>query len=351
MPSQETVVEEAPPPQPVLVAALGRLEPAGEVVSVGGPTGDRIARLQVAEGDYVQQATVLAYLDSYDERLAERDYAASQLAEARTRLQAETQFGEAQIREAETQRQQIDRPQAFEIEAQRATIRQLRAELELAQIDLRRSQDLSQQGAISRQEYDQQVTEVRQRQEQLNNAEATLIRLESTRQSDLANAEAQVQARRAELERSQAQIEVESAARNLQLAEAKLERTLVRAPTSGEVLRIIAQQGEAIGQEGAILEMGDTRQMYVVAEVYESDIGRVQVGQPATITSRNGAFEQQLSGTVERIGSQIFKNDVLDDDPAANADARVVEVRIRLANSAAVAQLTNLQVDVQIDVD
>jgi HlyD family secretion protein len=168
----------------VTVAALGRLEPAGEVVNVGGPTGDRIARLEVAEGDYVQQGTVLAYLDSYQERLAERDYAASQLAEARTRLQTETQFGEAQIREAETQRQQIDRPQAFEIEAQRATIRQLGAELELAQIDLRRSQDLVNQGAISRQEYDQQATEVRQRQEQLNNAQANLIRLESARQSD-----------------------------------------------------------------------------------------------------------------------------------------------------------------------
>ena len=47
---------------------------------------------------------------------------------------------------------------------------------------------------------------------------------------------------------------------------------------------------------------------------------------------------------------QIFKNNVLDDDPAANADARVVEVKIRLQDSQLVEALTNLQVDVRIDV-
>ncbi|NET54526.1 MAG: HlyD family secretion protein, partial [Merismopedia sp. SIO2A8] len=48
---------------------------------------------------------------------------------------------------------------------------------------------------------------------------------------------------------------------------------------------------------------------------------------------------------------QIFKNDVLDDDPAANADARVVEVDVQLDDSTVVEALTNLQVDVRIDVE
>jgi HlyD family secretion protein len=88
----------------------------------------------------------------------------------------------------------------------------------------------------------------------------------------------------------------------------------------------------------------------VVAEVYESDVARVKVGQKATITSRNGAFTDTLTGQVEEIGWQIFKNNVLDDDPAANADARVVEVKIRLDNSDRVESLTNLQVDVTINI-
>lgn len=348
-PAQEEETEVAPPQQ-VSVAALGRLEPEGEVINVGGPTGDRIAELLVAEGDFVEAGQVLAYLETYGERLAERDYAASQLAEAEDKLQAETQYGQAQIQEAQTRLAQIDEPQALAIEAQRATIRELEAELELVEIDLQRFQDLEREGAISRQELDQQMSETRQVREQLNNARVTLSRLETERDMDLSNARAQVTSQRASMQRSQAQIEVESAARNLQLAEAKLERTIIRAPSRGEVLRIITQQGEAVSSEG-ILEIGDTRQMYVVAEVYETDVGLVELGQPATITSRNGSFDDVLTGQVERIGSQIFKNNILDDDPAANADARVVEVRIRLDDSEPVAKLTNLQVDVRIDVD
>lgn len=255
-----------------------------------------------------------------------------------------------QVQEARTRLGQIDRPQSLEVEAQQATVRQLEAELDLAETDLERSQSLRAEGAISQQELDQQVTEVRRAQEELNNARSSLVRLETARSRDLENAQAQVQSTQAESTRSQAQIEVDSAARNLELANASLDRTIIRAPNDGEILQIITQTGEAIGEEG-ILEMGNTRQMYVVAEVYETDVGLVELGQKATITSRNGAFDETLTGNVERIGTQIFKNDVLDDDPAANADARVVEVRIRLDQSEPVARLTNLQVDVRIDVD
>jgi HlyD family secretion protein len=349
--AQQAAIEEATPaPRQVTVAALGRLEPAGEVISVSGPQGDRISELLVAEGDYVRQGDILAYLETYEERLAERNYAASQLAEAQTRLAAEAQYGNAQVEEARTRLGQIDRPQSLEIEAQQATVRQLEAELDLAETDLERSQSLRAEGAISQQELDQQITEVRRSQEELNNARASLVRLETARTRDLENARAQVQSTQAESTRSQAQIEVDSAARNLELANASLDRTIIRAPSDGEILQIITQTGEAIGETG-ILEMGNTRQMYVVAEVYETDVGLVELGQKATITSRNGAFDETLTGRVERIGTQIFKNDVLDDDPAANADARVVEVKIRLDQSEPVARLTNLQVDVRIDVD
>jgi HlyD family secretion protein len=54
---------------------------------------------------------------------------------------------------------------------------------------------------------------------------------------------------------------------------------------------------------------------------------------------------------VAEIGLQIGKKDVLGTDPVADADARVVEVKIRLdpSSSKQVADLTNLQVNVVID--
>ncbi|NJR39449.1 MAG: HlyD family efflux transporter periplasmic adaptor subunit [Leptolyngbyaceae cyanobacterium CSU_1_4] len=339
----------ATPLQRVEVAALGRLEPRGEVIRVSGPNTELLQRLNVKQGDTVRAGEVLGYLDSYEERLAERDFAASQLVEARQKLEAATQLGEAQIQEAQTRIQQVQAPSSAETEALRASVRQLEAELTLATQDLVRQQSLRQAGAISQQALDQQISTTRQAQEKLKNAQALLAQNESERVANLRNAQAQAQSERANLPVTQVQTAVQSSQENLNLAEARLERTIIRAPSSGRVLRIITRAGEAIGTNG-ILDLGDTSQMFVVAEVYETDVGLVRPGQPAVISSRNGAFSEPLTGKVSSIGWQIFKNNVLDDDPAANADSRVVEVKIQLDNGKAVEALTNLQVDVKIDV-
>lgn len=344
---QPQVAANPTPSQPVNrdVTALGRIEPAGEVLDISGPNGDRIEQLLIQEGQLVNTGQALAYLEGYRERLAERDLATTQLAEAKAKLASETSLGQAQIREAETRVRMATDPKSAEILAQQATIAQYQAELAAAQRDLQRLQSLRQEGAISQQSLDDKALVVKSKQQQLNNAQATLAQLQKQRSTDLENAQAQLQSARANLSRSQAQVQVNSVASSLQLANAKLEQKVVRAPRAGQVLKIFTHQGEALGNEG-LLQMGDTRQMYVVAEVYETDIAKVQVGQTATITS--AAFPGSLQGRVEQVGLRIGKNDVLDTDPAANTDVRVVEVRIRLSNSRQVATLTNLQVNVAI---
>ncbi|MGG6240834.1 efflux RND transporter periplasmic adaptor subunit [Nodosilinea sp. AN01ver1] len=343
---------ELPPPRQVKVVALGRVEPVSQVIDVATAESGRIDRLEVQEGDRVEQGQVLAYLDIYAVRRAERDVAASQLAEARAQLAAETTLGNSQVQEASTRVGQIDGPQQAAIAAQQAAIQSLQAELDVAEIDLARFQELNASGAISRQELDRQQATVNSLRADLGNAQATKQRLEQARLSDIRNAEAQVASARATTTRAQVASQVDSAAQNLALAEAQLARTIIRAPQAGQVLDIFAFPGEAVSpNDGPILALGNTDQMVVVAEVYETDIGLVEVGQPVTITSRNGAFSETLTGTVSEIGLQIAKNDVLDDDPAANADARVVEVRVAVDQSEAVAALTNLQVDVAIDIE
>ena len=86
--------------------------------------------------------------------------------------------------------------------------------------------------------------------------------------------------------------------------------------------------------------------MYAVAEVYETDISRVKPGSSARLTT--SAFSETLHGRVERIGLKVGKMDVLDTDPVAKADARVIEVFILLDEAEAVAHFTNLQVQVEI---
>jgi HlyD family secretion protein len=126
---------------------------------------------------------------------------------------------------------------------------------------------------------------------------------------------------------------------------AELRLTEVRAPIDGQVLDVHARAGERVGASG-ILDLGATHAMFAIAEVYETDIGRVAVGQRAQVTSPT--FPATLGGVVERIRPKIEKQDALGTDPAARKDARVVEVEIRLDQGAPVAGLTLVQVEVVI---
>ncbi len=141
------------------------------------------------------------------------------------------------------------------------------------------------------------------------------------------------------------ELEVNVRKAELRSARAELERARVRSPIAGQVISIHAHPGERVGPDG-ILEIGRTGEMYAVAEVYETDIGRVRPGQRAVATSP--ALARPLHGTVEWITPKVGKIDVLGTDPAAKTDARVVEVEIRLDDSALASGLTNLQVEVEI---
>jgi HlyD family secretion protein len=69
---------------------------------------------------------------------------------------------------------------------------------------------------------------------------------------------------------------------NLERARADLELSVVRSPIDGQILDVHTRDGERVGLDG-IAELGDTSRMYAVAEVYETDIGRVRTGQRARI--------------------------------------------------------------------
>jgi HlyD family secretion protein len=335
------------------ITALGRIEPAGEVIKVGGPSGERIGRLLVKEGQTVTLGQPIAYLESYDEQLASRNVAQSQLNDALAQFSSEQQYGAAQIDEAKTRRSQSNTPKLKELAAQTATIARIQSELDIAKTDLQRFQRLQSSGAVSKQDLDDKRLIYQTKTGELKEAEAQLAKIQQERDTNMLNADAQTRSAQANQVRSQVQTKLDTARSNLNLAQAKLNRTIIRAPQSGQILKVLKKQGEALepstgGTSGGqgIVELGNTSQMYVVAEVYETDVSRARVGQPAVITS--SAFPGEIKGIVERVGLKIGKNDVTNTDPAANTDTRVVEVKIRLLNSRPVANLTNLQVQVVI---
>lgn len=144
-----------------------------------------------------------------------------------------------------------------------------------------------------------------------------------------------------------AQTEVESALTNIKSAQTSSNRAYIRAPIAGQILKIHTRPGEKLSDEGMV-EMGKTDRMLAIAEVYQTDIRKIKVGQLATITSQ--AFDGEVKGTVAQIGLQIERQKVFSDRPGENLDRRIVEVKIRLIpeDSKRVAGFTNLQVQTAI---
>jgi len=145
--------------------------------------------------------------------------------------------------------------------------------------------------------------------------------------------------------RDRAQLRVDVARADLAAAQAALDQAVVRAPVTGQVVAIHARRGERVGPDG-LAEIAQNDVMYAVAEVYETDVGRLKVGQRAMV--RSPALEHDLAGTVDRVGMKIGKQDLLAADPVARTNARVVEVRIKLDEPAKAAAFSNLQVEVTI---
>ena len=336
------------------VTALGRLEPQGEVMQVSSSqTGAVVARLLVREGDRVAAGEILAILDDYARREAAVMTAKGDVRVAEANLavvEAGAKAGEIAAQQATIARLQAER--SGEDRTQRATIERLRAELRNAEAEYDRHEFLADEGAISASERDR-------RQLDLETARESLVEAETAKAKTLSSFDQQILEAQATLERiaevrpveiRQAEAELGRARAALVQAEAELDLVVVKAPMAGRVLEVNARPGEMVSAEEGIVELGQTDRMIVVAEVHESDIPRVRMGQPATFVSENGSFTGELAGKVGKIGWQIGKKDVLDTDPAAAVDARVVEVEIHLDEDTSdrIAGLTNSQAIVSI---
>ncbi len=356
-PSQQSSAAMNAAPTIETVSALGRLEPRGEVIQVFAPTsaeGARVEALRVTHGQQIRKGDVIAVLDTDTRRQTALQEAQEQVRVAQAQLsQVEAGAKSGQIR---AQSRVVDRQQVelqTETEAQEAAIARLKAELHNAELEARRYQVLYTDGAVSASLRDgKQLTADTVRQ-QLNEAQADLSRIQRSRQQQVSEAEATLDqiAEVRPVDVNVARSQVSAAQARVARAQAELDLVTVRSPQDGQVLKIHTRPGELVGSKG-IISLGQTRQMVAVAEVYELDISRIRVGQTATVISKNNAFSEVLRGKVVEVGLEINKQDVLNTDPAAQFDARVVEVKVLLdqVSSRRVAGLTNLSVQVSINV-
>lgn len=335
------------------IAALGRLEPASEVVKLSAPIaldGDRVSQLLVKQGDRVSKGQIIAILDSRDKLQNALDQARQQVQVAQAKLaqvKAGAKTGEIEAAQATITRLQADRQ--GEIAAQAAEINRWQSEVRTAQAEFDRFNKLYQQGAISTSNLDSKRLALDTAQSQLRQAQAKQNQAANSLAAQLSEARSTLD-RIAEVRPVDVQTvatEVKSAIAAMQRAETELEQAYIRAPIAGQILKIHTRTGEKISDSG-IADLAQNDQMIAVAEVYQSDIANVKVGQTATITGQ--AFSGELQGTVAEVGLQVNKQNVFSNQPGENLDRRVIDVKIRLAPEASkrVSSLTNLQVQTAI---
>jgi HlyD family secretion protein len=335
------------------VTALGRIEPQGAVIKLSAAIsgeGSRVEKILVKEGDMVKAGQVIAILDNSDRLQAELTEAKAEVQVIKAKI-SQIQAG-AKQGEITAQKAIVDRLAAEsegDIDTQKATLEKLQAELLNAESENKRYQELYIEGAISASQRDTKNLNLEIAKKSLQAAQSQLKKLELSSQQRIKEASAtlnqisevrkvDVQTAIAELNRGESV--VKKATINLQQA-------YVKSPQNGQVFEIHTHPGELITNNG-IADIGKTSQMYVVAEVYESDIIKIIQGKQVQIVS--DVFPQKLQGKVERIGLQVQKQNLSNTDPSSNIDSRIVKVHIRLnkASSQQAAKFTNMQVKVII---
>jgi len=93
----------------------------------------------------------------------------------------------------------------------------------------------------------------------------------------------------------------------------------INAPIGGTVLKKFVSEGDYVKTGSKIYQMADLSRLWLLAEVYESDVGKVQYG-------------QKLAFTTDSYPGQVFKGIVTFVDPVVDPKTRIVRVRAVVDN-------------------
>ena len=212
-----------------------------------------------------------------------------------------------------------------------AQVEKTEAGVALARLELARRRPLAATGVSSQQSLEQAVSslQVAEGSDNANRAALNLINA-PPRPEDVAIAQANV----------------DLAQGNLDEQRALFEKTQLRSPIDGVVLRRLLKTGETISIQPLmpIIEVGDTRQLRVRAEIDETEVGQVSLGRRAWITVP--AYPgSRFGGGVTRIGQRMGPKTVRSDESTEKNDTNVLDVLIDLDDPGA-----RLPVGLRVDV-
>ncbi|MBI5885042.1 MAG: efflux RND transporter periplasmic adaptor subunit [Deltaproteobacteria bacterium] len=250
----------------------------------------------VKEGDDVKKGNVLATLLSTDLD-AKVDEARGELAAARARL-AEVASG----------------ARVEELQKAGAALDANRAEAVRAKADYERASELHRQGLLPDAAFDERAA--------ANGTAGARVR----------EAEAEFRVLMAGPKKETIRFHEESVKRaeaTVDYYMSLLDKTIIRSPIDGRVIRKDLEEGESVVPETPILAVADINALRVNAEVDETDAGRIHLGDPVSVAS--DAFPERVyAGVVDEIADYVGPRGVRPNNPAKNLDMKVIQVKIRL---------------------
>jgi len=286
--------------RPLSIAGPGRVEPASEDIKIGSELSGRLKTVYVEEGDAIRRGQVLAELENADYR--------AQVESAQANVIAK----QATFRKVLNGARRQERDEAW------SSVSEAKAVMENAKAELRRRQELFSAGVVSREELERYARE----------ADVARAKYDAAVQQH-----ALVDDHAREEDRSFAEADLKLAEGQLAEAQARYDKTLIRSPIDGTVLRKHHRSGESVSNSSTvpdpILTIGDRKTLRVRVDVDETDVAKVTVGQRAYVTA--DAFGQKrFWGRVIRVGQQLGPKNVRTDEPTERVDTKILETLVEL---------------------
>jgi ABC exporter DevB family membrane fusion protein len=285
---------------PRMIAGPGRVEPSSEDIKIGSELSGRLKSVNVEEGDAIQRGQVLAELENADYR--------AQVESARANVIAK----QAVLRKVINGARRQERDEA------RSSVNEAKAVMENAKSELHRRQELFSAGVVSREELERYARE----------ADVAQAKYEAAVQQH-----ALVDDRAREEDQSFAEADLQLAQAQLDEVQARYDKTFIRSPIDGTVLRKHHRSGESVSNSSTVpdpvLTIGDRKTLRVRVDVDETDVSKVNVGQKAYVTA--DAFgKQKFWGHVVRVGQQLGPKNVRTDEPTEKVDTKILETLVEL---------------------
>lgn len=293
---------------PWVASAPGRVEPRSGVIRISAGGIGRVTALPVKLNDKVTAGQLLLVMEDKDARARLTAAEAEAAARKRERDAAPANAGRENVSRAEDNLYNAERTYTS-------------ARIELDDATLVDPKGTSPAVTSSRKRMMDAQDRVRQEQTNLTNA----LRNNSTAAS---RADSAVIAARADV----------------MLADQAWDKTRIRAPIAGSVLQINTKVGEflAASPELIVFAMGDVSRLRVRAEVDETEVNKIRLGQ--TVFVKNSAFPgQEFEGKVSELTPLLAIPRMAARGPRRPSDVEVMEVLIDLEGT--ITLLPGMRVD------